>query len=66
MAKKIKPQRKRNEPRSERVLRVTSGLVAEAWSYANPKSTDVVVEVHDKGGDWVGTVTVRVRREPNA
>jgi hypothetical protein len=36
--------------------------VREAWYYENPGSIDVVVEVADHNGNYLGTGTVRIMR----
>ena len=64
MGKKRIKQPKRREPRPEEILSATPGLIAKAWSYANPGSHDVVVQVRGKKGVYLGTVTVRVKQEP--
>ena len=50
------------KPRRERILHQTAGIQAASWSYADPTSIDVVVEVWESPRPrYIGTVTVRVR-----
>lgn len=51
-------------PLDARTLSVSGGVGgdSEAWYYTNPKTLDVVVEVHSPSGEFVGTITLRVKR----
>lgn len=41
----------------------TLSKARDAWMYRNPRSLDVVVEVEDIDGRYLGTATVRIMRK---
>lgn len=60
MAKRLQ-QPRRDNPRNELVVAPAKWLV-KAWSYANPRSHSVMVEIRTNEGD-IGNITVIVPTE---
>lgn len=54
------------KPRELKPISVSGEIEASAWYYRRPKSDEVVVEVRQPGGNYIGTVTVRVRHPRGA
>jgi len=65
--KKVKPRKigsRESAPRDGQLLRASGDVGGDCnvWYYTNPKTLDVVVDVLTPSGDFLGTVTVRVKR----